>query len=132
MNSSVMQVFRFLSFVTRFQLCFTSEQNSFKANFSPVPREHLSISRKPGFYLTRLHAHAGAVRCLTGIAALRQVRMKVHWWSLAGNLLLVFLALAENISFSLVSSENKILSKEKRKEINPFTNSTLGNCVLVS
>lgn len=43
--------------------------------------------------------------------------MKVHWWGLAGNLLLVLLALAENISFSLVSSENKILSKEKRKEI---------------
>ncbi|EOA94432.1 Cyclin-dependent kinase inhibitor 3 [Anas platyrhynchos] len=28
--------------------------------------------------------------------------MKVHWWGLAGNLLLVLLALADNISFSLV------------------------------
>lgn len=88
----------------------------FKANFSSVPREHLSISWKGGFYLTRLHAHAGAVRCLTGIAELRQLRMKVHWWSLAGNLLLVFLALAENISFLLVSSENKFFPKKKEKK----------------
>lgn len=42
--------------------------------------------------------------------------MKVHWWGLAGNLL-VLLAVVENISFSLVSSENKVLSKAKRKEI---------------
>lgn len=55
------------------------------------------------------------VGCPTGIAELRQVRMKVHWWGLAGNLLLVLLALADNISFSLVSSENKALSKDKKK-----------------
>lgn len=47
---------------------------------------------------------------------------------------LVLLALAENVSFSLVNSENKILSKEKKKrnKRNPFTNSTSGNCVSVS
>lgn len=55
------------------------------------------------------------VGCPTGIAELRQVRMKVHWWGLAGNLLLVLLALADNISFSLVSSENKAPSKDKKK-----------------
>jgi len=43
--------------------------------------------------------------------------MKVHWWGLAGNLLLVLLALDKNISFSLVSSKNKVLFKEKREEI---------------